>query len=74
MVLAMKISTSFTSEMVVDYFSGKLFDGILLPNGKFKAPPQCNPRYTVQVGKYNVFLDGSKLQDGVLHPGTHVAK
>ncbi len=56
MVLAMKIPTSFTSKMVVDYFSGKLFDGILLLNGKFKAPPQCNPRYTVQIGKYNVFF------------------
>ena len=69
MVLAIKIPPSFTAEMVVDYYAGKLFDGVLTISGKFEPPPQCNPRYTVQVGKFNVFLDGSKLQDGQLHPG-----
>ena len=69
MVLAMKITPSFTAEMVVDYYAGKLFGGVLTQNGKFEPPHQCNPRYTVQVGKFNVFLDGSKLQNGQLHSG-----
>jgi hypothetical protein len=68
MVLARKVPVTTTPDEVVERFVGKLYDG-LVDGKKIKAPPDCDPRYTVQVGKYPVFLDGSKLPNGMLYPG-----
>jgi hypothetical protein len=68
MLLARKVLVNTTPEEVVERFYGKLYDGVM--NGRsFSAPPECDPRYTVQVGKYPVYLDGSKLPKGKLYPG-----
>jgi len=68
MVLARKVPVNTTTDEVVERFYGKLYDGIMV-NSKLVAPTECDPRYTVQLGKYPVFLDGSKLPNGLLYPG-----
>jgi len=68
MVLAKKVLVQTPPDEIVERFFGKLYDGVLVGR-KFEAPPECDPKYTVQVGKYPVFLDGSKLPKGLLYPG-----
>ena len=68
MVLARKVPVNYTPDDVVERYFGMLYDGIV-DGKKIKAPPECDPQFTVQVGKYPVFLDGSKLPLGFLYPG-----
>ena len=68
MVLAKKVPSTITPADVVERYYGQLYDGIVVGK-KFTAPPECDPRFTVQVGNFPVFLDGSKLPNGLLYPG-----
>jgi hypothetical protein len=68
MVLAKKVPVTTTPAEVVERYFGKLYDGII-DGKKYKAPPECDPRFTLQVGHYPVYLDGSKLPNGLLYPG-----
>ena len=68
MVLARKVPIGQTTADIVERFYGQLYDAII-DGRKYSAPPECDPRYTVQVGNYPIFLDGSKLPNGLLYPG-----